>query len=378
MSTQRLHIEPAILSWILERRGIDVEEYRQRNDMFDKWITGEQDPTFRQAEGFAKSNYVPMRYLYMSEPLVETMPIPFFRSQTRNVENLNVMDTVKIMSERQSWLSEYLHGENYEKRSYVNSVSINMNVETVAKKMHETLDLNEDWALGQPTVEKAIKEFTNHLENIGCVVVFNSMVGFSSKRRIEVADCRGFCLVDDIAPFIFVNSRDAKQAQLFTLAHEFAHIMLGYSAGMGGNEDMTLGIEENFCDKVAAIFLVPSTLFRNMWQNTDGNIDSLVKKFKISRWVVARRAKELGLIAENQYWILINKWKMEPIIDNDGKSGMVKFVIRAVRYNGRAFLVHVNNALDSQKLLYRDAYRLTGIKGDTFNSVVKSNYFLGV
>ena len=346
--------------------------------MFEKWLNGEQDPTFRQAEEFAKSNYVPMGYLYLNEPLIETMPIPFFRSTKKKVENLNVMDTVKILAERQLWLSNYLRSENLGNLDFVGTIATNMNVGLVASKMHEILPLPMDWAFSLPTVDKAIKELTDRLEDVGCIVAFSSTVGFSNARSIDVNDCRGFCLVDKDAPFIFVNSKDAKQAQLFTLAHEFAHILLGYSAGMGSNEGMQLGAKEDYCDKLAAVFLAPADLFIGMWRKTSGNIDALVRKFKISRFVVARRAKELGLLEEDSYWNMINTWKSEPIVETIRKTGPVPFYIRAVRNNGRVFLVHVNNAVNGQKLLHREAYRLTGMKGESFHSVVKSTYFLGV
>ena len=378
MSAQRLHIAPKILSWVIERRGLDVNEYCQKDEKFEKWLNGEQDPTFRQAEEFAKSNYVPMGYLYLEEPPVETMPIPFFRSMKRKVENLNVMDTVKILGERQSWLSGYLRSENLGGLAFVGSVNTSMGVGSVASRMHELLDLPQDWAFTLPTVDKAIKDLTDRLENIGCIVVFSSTVGFSNARSIDVNDCRGFCLVDKDAPFIFINSKDAKQAQLFTLAHEFAHILLGYSAGMGADEGMALSAKEAFCDRLAAVFLAPADLFMEMWKKTGGNIDTLVRRFKVSRWVVARRAHELGLMSDDAYWSVVNQWKAEPMSEPKRKSGPVPFAIRAVRNNGRVFLVHLNNALSSQKIMHRDAYRLTGMKGDTFHSVVKSNYFLGV
>lgn len=355
-----------------------MDSYSKKDPKFEKWLNGEQDPTFHQVEMFAKSNYVPMGYLFMDKPPVEAMPIPFFRSKRNKVENLNVLDTVRILGERQSWLSEYLKNESLGNLNYVGTVTANMNLGTVASNMHQLLNLSLDWAIALPTVDKAIKDLTDHLENIGCIVVFGSTVGFNNSRNIDVNDCRGFCLVDKHAPFIFVNSKDAKHAQLFTLIHEFAHILIGYSAGMGGNEEMQLNAKEDFCDRLAAVFLVPADIFMDMWGKTKGNIDILVKRFKVSRWVIARRAKELGLIDEERYWSLVNYWKTEPIAETVKKTGAVPFPIRAIRNNGRAFLVHVNNALSSQKLLYRDAYRLTGMKGDTYQTVIKSSYFLGV
>ena len=315
MATQRIHIEPSVLSWVIERKGLDVDAYCAQNEKFAKWISGEIEPTFHQAEEFAKSNYVPFGYLFLSEPPKETMPIPFFRSSKKKVENLNVMDTVKMLGERQVWLSDYLKSENLGNLDFVGSINTDFSVGVASDMMHKILNLPDDWASHFQKVEQALKCITDCLEDIGCIVAFSSTVGFNSKRAIDVNDCRGFCLVDKNAPFIFVNSKDAKQAQLFTLAHEFAHILLGYSAGIGSNEEMQLSAKEDYCDKLAATFLAPERLFVEKWKDSRENIDSLVRFFKVSRFVIARRAKELGLMQNDQYWSLINAWKAEPVTD---------------------------------------------------------------
>ena len=69
---------------------------------------------------------------------------------------------------------------------------------------------------------------------------------------------------DHVAPLIFINGQDFRGAQIFTLAHEMAHIW----AGQGGlsNPDYGLRSEwedstvEQFCNRVAAETLVLSQL----------------------------------------------------------------------------------------------------------------------
>jgi hypothetical protein len=46
------------------------------------------------------------------------------------------------------------------------------------------------------------------IEDKGIITVFNGIVENNTSRAIEVDECRGFVLVDDFAPFMFINNSD--------------------------------------------------------------------------------------------------------------------------------------------------------------------------
>lgn len=381
MAITRVNINPKLLTWAIERVGKNVDNFLLQNPKVGQWIEGIKLPTLKEVEKLSKSLYVPLGYLFLDEPPIEECPIPFFRSTTNQQNNINIYDTVLTLQERQEWLSEYLQNEGEEKLDIVGIISADFNkIEETSQLVHNKMGISINWAFEHRTVDDAIRFLIGILEDKGIIMNFNGVVGLNNSRPIPVKECRGFSLIDDYCPFIFVNNKDAKQAQVFTIFHEFVHILIGYSAGYGDIENGTpLTDLEKFCDKVAALSLVPSKLFKDEWGRVGEDYEILSKKFKVSRYVLARRAKELGLISDQHYFMLCRRWKNEPTkSDQKGDNNGGNFYPTVLRKTSRTFLAHVNNAVASNKLLHLEAYRLAGLKGDTFHKVINSREFYQV
>ena len=170
--------------------------------------------------------------------------------------------------------------------------------------------------------------------------------------------------------FTFINSSDAPVAQLFTLIHETAHIMLGVSAGHAEADTLSDDVTERYCDKVAAEFLVPAQELRVVW---NGRIKETARKFRVSELVLARRALELQLINGNafhRFWIEYTN--RPPYTRKAGNTGG-NFYRTSVKRVGRLFAIHVKNAVGSSQLSFTDAYRLTGLYGNTYAQFMSNN-----
>jgi Zn-dependent peptidase ImmA (M78 family) len=234
--------------------------------------------------------------------------------------------------------------------------------------MRDSFEVTGGWAKDVPTWEDALRHLRERIESAGVLVVFNGVVGNNTHRKLDADEFRGFALVDEYAPLVFVNNADFKSAQIFTLIHECAHLWIG-SSGVSNFEKLTPSDHavELWCNAVAAEFLVPKQELRSVWQHLplDDRIGSVARNFKVSRLVVARRALDLDLINWDTFISLYEESRTK----SAGGEGGNFWNSQNVRI-GRRFGSAVIRAVKEGRLLYRDAYHLTGLNGDTFDRYV--------
>lgn len=372
MSTRVENINSEIVEWAIRRNGMEPEEFYAQNPKVRKWINKEVFPTVKQLEDFTHKVHVPFGYLFLSQPPNEKIDIPFFRTGNNisNKVSLNVFHTIQLIQDRQNWLTEYLDELGFDDLEFVGKYQVHTNPLAIVNDIRKTLNLDIDWSSKYNKWEDALDFLTTQIEEIGIIVAYNGIVGTNTKRKIEVEECRGFVLVDTKAPFLFINAADAKAAQMFTIIHELAHVWLGKSAGFN-NKDLLPADDpiEILCDKIAAEFLVPETYFITKWQTTQ-NFKYLSRIFKVSPIVIARRALDLKLISKNDFFNFYHSYMSDFKVKKEQQGSGGNFYATAKKRISLRFASFVNSAVKDNKLLYRDAYKLTNLRGDTYSKFV--------
>jgi Zn-dependent peptidase ImmA (M78 family) len=366
-----VEIKPALIEWAIRRAGYPVPTFVEEHPNVGKWISGEKVPTVNQLESFSKLVHVPFGYLFLSKPPQEQLPIPFFRTgRHQNEPSLNVFDMVLILQQRQEWLTEYLSENGTDPLPFVGKFKTQHGYKAIVADIRRTLKLTEDWASNCDNADKALDYLTHKIEDAGIIVNFSSIVANNTHRAISVAECRGFVLVNGIAPFMFVNSADAKGAQLFTIVHELAHVWLGVSAGFDNTKMLPANDPtEILCDQVAAEFLVPETLFISAWAQTK-DFFTIAKRFKVSQIVVARRALDLNFITKSAFFAFYNSYMAKFHAQKENQGGGGDFYLTQKKRLSLRFTAYVNQAVKENRLLYRDAYKITGLKGNTYDQFI--------
>ncbi|MDD6472433.1 MAG: ImmA/IrrE family metallo-endopeptidase [Bacteroidales bacterium] len=371
MAIERVNIQPDILRWAIQRAGVSEEKAIEAFPLLDSWLPQKKQPTLNQLKRFAVKFYVPLVYLFMDNRPEEVIPFPMFRGEAGQQDHfdLNVYDTVMNVQARQEWLEEYLLENEIETCSFIGSINTQVSISEAVNKLRSILDLDPKWAFSMSSSDAALSYIGQRVEDAGVFLAYNGVVGNNTHRLLKVSECRGFALVNEKAPYIFINSADSKSAQLFTLVHEVTHLMLGKSAGHAGSETFHYEITEQYCDKVAAEFLVPASVLREVWNN-DTKFAS--RRFKVSELVIARRAHDLGLMSDaayREFWLSYSKRPVNVKKTSSGGS----FYLTSVKRVGRNFAIHVRNAVNNRQLSYTEAYRLTGLYGKTYDSFMTNN-----
>jgi Zn-dependent peptidase ImmA (M78 family) len=346
-------------------------------DSYSAWIEGTKQPTLKQLAGFAKKFMVPLGCLFLETPPKESLAIADFRTldgATPRNPSPNLLDTFYTMQSRQRWMREELVESGASPMPIVGSISSKDSVQDAVQTILRHLQLEERWHKLATNEAKRCSLLRRAADQIGILVFFSGIVGHNTRRTLDTDEFRGFVLVDEYAPLIFVNSNDSETARLFTLTHEIVHLALGES-GLFNFRRFGVGNEklEVRCNAIAAELLVPRSVFVEQWKKTNTNqIPKLARHFGVSRAVIARRAFDLGYITQetfvNYYHALHDEWLKQKSKNKEKKGESKIFYPVAEFRRSRCFSEAVVIAADSGRLLLRDAYRLLDLRGNTFET----------
>ena len=374
----RVAVKKELISWARERVGLEQDALIGRFKKLPEWEAGEVQPTLKQAEDFARAVHVPVGYLFLTEPPEESLLIPDFRTfadQPMLRPSPDLLDTIYACQERQSWYRDYARITRAPELEFIGSTTIDMSPEEVAAQMRSTLSFGLDARRGCQTWTDALGFFIRQADKIGVLVMVSGVVMSNNHRKLDPTEFRGFALSDPLAPLIFINGSDSKAAQIFTLAHELAHLWLGDSALSNIEAAPRQGFrqEEVWCNAVAAELLVPIASLRAELRTGEllsDTLSRLARKFKVSTLVILRRLLDAGQLDRSSFEAAWNhERKRLREIAQRGSSGGNFYRTTISRVSPRFARALITSTLEGQTL-FRDAYRMLGVaKTETFNNL---------
>lgn len=376
-------VKREMLRWARERAELTLDALAKRMhvqpDRVEDWEES-GTLTLKQLEKLARSTYTPVGYLFLQEPPVERLPIPDLRTVgNRGIghPSPNLLDTIHICQQRQAWYRDYLRSDGARPREFVGSVSVGASVVRTAHAIRQKLNFDLDARRQLPTWTDALRQFIEQADTAGILVMCSGVVRNNNRRRLDPQEFRGFAMADPLAPLVFINGADSKAAQMFTLAHELAHIWAGESAV----SDIDARVEpsnriEQWCNHVAAELLVPLEVLQAQIQSGGVLMDEvarLARQFKVSTLVILLRLFESKRLSHE---VFQHAYEAELERLRGRKSGGGDFYLTQAARAGKRFArALVADTLEGHTL-YRDALQLLGIsKVETFHELGRSLRF---
>lgn len=376
-------INPIIIQWAIRSSDRELNDLSNKFSKINDWISEESELTVNEINRLSKELKIPFGYFFLQEPPKEEVELLKYRT-VENEENSkpsrDLIDTIKLMETRQTFMRETLIEDGFSPLSFVNSVSMAVPPTELAQQIKKELGLKEDWNFKNKDTFNTLRKAVSDAR---IIVMQNGIVGGSTRRNLDVNEFRAFILIDEFAPLIFLNAKDSYRAKIFSLCHELVHIWLGtnelYNDDYKQSQSFNNKKLEVYCNQVATEIVLPTNLVKSIYDKDEDvfyNIEKAVKASSVSSLVVCIRFKNLNLIDhqtfKKTYKILLEKVQ-ENIEKNQTKrdSGGGDFYATANSRLDSKFISAVDRKAKEGRILYTEAYNLVGARGKVYDKLIR-------
>lgn len=370
MTRQEALVTPAVLQWARESGNLDLVTAAQKLSVsverLHQWEAGERRPTLRQARRAAEVYKRPFSSFFLPvAPPTEPLPRDFRRLP--NEEPAPVSPALRLELRRALFRRrvalELTPPDGIPAAGFVGSASLTDDPGQVAGRARTLLGVSLESQRAFRDRYVALNAWKDRLESLG-ILVFH----FSG---VAVEDARGFSLGDIPLPVIGVNGGDSPKGRIFTLVHEFAHLLVGVTGSCALQEEHLPAADrltEVFCNAVAGNVLVPSGALLDeplvaahgpspTWSDED--LHELANEYQVSREVILRRLLSLQRTTVEFYRAERELLNRPPELGGGGPIPIPRRVIRAV---GQRFARSVIDAYDREAITSADVSEYLGTR----------------
>jgi len=369
MPTERpvwVGVKPSVMKWVRESIGLTIPEVSKRLNIGEatitEWETGDRKPTLNTLKKLASLYKRPLAIFFLPAPPLEP-PLPtdyrVLPEEKRRPLTKQALLAIRRARYLQSVATELLQEESTgDILLSFEGVSLNDDPEAVAERQRTRLGISLASQQSFRSVYDAFSRWREVLENQRILVL---------QSRMPVGEARGFSLIGNPIPVISVNMSDSISARIFTLFHEYAHILTKVS-GICTPEnispyDANAQLVERFCNRFAGAFLVPrSALERDVHAieiRRRGMIDNsllfeIANHLKVSSQVILRRLLICEFINRSQYQVKSDELEFQKRPLKRKRGFGMPTPKRCIIENGRLFTAITLAAKERDTITYSD------------------------
>ncbi len=372
-----IEVVPEVLKWLRQSSGWKIDEVSKRLGTTSETIldfeAGKKSPTLTQLRALSELYRRPLASFFLSKPK-EEMPLP--KDYRFLLNRANIFDKKTILAIRRSRSLQSIGKE----------LSLNIRYETVTKAKKAVLTDNPELIAGEYRElfsldfekQRKLKDAYKLFGYLRDVLEDSNVLVFQFSMPIE--DARGFASADDLPSIIVINSKDSIEARLFTLMHEFGHILLGETVIDIPNESLENRDNiERWCNGFSASFLLPKQSAEELFKEYHGRLteteilNSLSRKYKVSKAVLLVKMLELDYISRQEFDSVLARYvskEAEKRTEEKKKMVGVTSDQRCLSEVGNKFVSLVANNFDRDFITYSDALSYLSIKSKNFDRVL--------
>jgi Zn-dependent peptidase ImmA (M78 family)/transcriptional regulator with XRE-family HTH domain len=382
-----------MLRWAREQREVSIDEAAHkvgvRPELVAEWEGGGDRgavPTVRQARLLSDLYQRAFLEFFRNDPPPVAKPhlVPDFRlhrdapkpHETRDLRDLqgwaeeirlNALDLYEMLGEEPPKLPDGV------------KVAMAFPASAAAAYVRGALDFPIEEQTGRNQADRTAlpKVFRAKLEAAAILVLKdNSLAEFGA---------RGLCLAADPLPII-VFGGEAPSAQMFTLAHELAHVALGESAISGPPADRGAASPEakveQWCNQFAAAFLIPANALASVLEQPaapeprigEQNLAGVARHFGVSEHAMLLRLIDLRYVSADFYWNEMRAIFLAREADFRGGGRPKYYGSRYRNAHGDLYTSLVLEAWGSRAITNHNAAEFMGIKNIRHLEDIRKNF----
>lgn len=376
-------INSDVLKHVMAASGYDSTELAKKINVskedVDGWLAGNRKPTIMKLKDISKATKYNLAVLLLEEvPASLPKPKDYRTANKAHAFSRKTLLAIRKARDVQSLYKE-LGGQSEEHKIGLNKYALSHSPESAAEKERGPLAIATSNTSGEAGARELLKKYVKVLEQNDTLVL---------QLQMPIEDCRGFSIKDKSPFIIALSSSDQVYPRLFTLFHEYAHLLLQSEGGSlcipeedtPSVNDGELGMVETWCNRFAASFLLPegrireseevsrlAALIKTSSSNHEiyNTIKSVSGRYRVSYLAFVIRLKGLNLISESKFNTIRQEYnsysKREEAAEKaKKKGGAPKPEYRVVSRNGEKFSTLVVRSLKAGKIDYYDAVEYLG------------------
>ena len=201
--------------------------------------------------------------------------------------------------------------------------------------------------------------------------------------KVSVEEMRGISIPDGPLPVIVLNNADAPHGRIFTLVHEFIHILLNNGGHQTSKLEGRKLPEDQFLERVgnrfAAAVLMPKNEFLaeaanqpDAMMGDEAELKRFANKIKVSPESILRRLVSLQRVSPSMYRQMRRQWQQQSWYAQPNRGGGPPIEVKVVSSLGKPFTALVLEAYQNNVVSSADVSDYLGVQLKNLHKI--SNY----